>query len=48
VNLPLSEVRLSLFLEGRRLFKGRTSCAGEEKMKEKDYRRRVFYGPRRR
>jgi hypothetical protein len=32
VNLPLSDGRLRLFLEGgRRLVRGRTSCAGEEK-----------------
>jgi hypothetical protein len=34
VNLPLSEGRLRLFLEGgERLVRGRTSCAGEEKNK---------------
>jgi hypothetical protein len=31
VNLPLSEGRLRLFLRGKRLFRGRTSCAAEEK-----------------
>jgi hypothetical protein len=30
------------------LVRGRTSCAGEEKIKEKDCRRRFFHGPRRR
>jgi hypothetical protein len=29
------------------LVRGRTSCADEE-IKEKDYRRRIFHGPRRR
>jgi hypothetical protein len=31
VNLPLPDRRLRLFLRGRRLVRGRTSCAGEEK-----------------
>jgi hypothetical protein len=30
------------------LVRGRTSCAGEEKIKEKNYRRRIFHDPRRR
>jgi hypothetical protein len=34
VNLPLSDGRLKLFLEGKKiLVRGRTSCAGEEKIK---------------
>jgi hypothetical protein len=34
VNLPLSDGRLRLFLEGKeRLVRGRTSCAREEKNK---------------
>jgi hypothetical protein len=37
-------------LRGRRSVRGRTSCAGEEKkiIREKNYRRRIFYGPRKR
>jgi hypothetical protein len=47
VNLPLSEGRLRLYLGEERLVRGWTSCASE-KMKEKDYMRRFFHGPRRR
>jgi hypothetical protein len=49
VNLPLSEGRLRLFLEGKEdwLEEGLLVPA-KKKIKEKDYRRRIFYGPRRR
>jgi hypothetical protein len=49
VNLPLSEGRLRLFLEGKKdwLEEGLLVPA-KEKIKEKDCRRRFFHGPRRR
>jgi predicted metal-dependent hydrolase len=48
VNLPLSDRRLRLFLEGKEDWLEEGLLAPEEKIKEKDCRRRFFHGPRRR
>jgi hypothetical protein len=48
VNLPLSDGRLRLFLEGKEYWLEEGLLVPAKEMKEKDYRRRIFYGPRRR
>jgi hypothetical protein len=48
VNLPLSDGRLKLFLEGKEDWLEEELLVSAKKIKEKDYRRRIFYGPRRR
>jgi hypothetical protein len=48
VNLPLSEGRLILFLEGKKDWLEEGLLVPAKKIKEKDYRRRIFHGPRRR
>jgi hypothetical protein len=49
VNLPLSDVRLRLFLEGKKIgWRKDFLCQRRKKIKEKYYRRRIFYGPIRR
>jgi hypothetical protein len=46
VNLPLSD---GGFLEGKKIgWRKNFLCRQRKKIKEKDYRRRIFYGPRRR
>jgi hypothetical protein len=48
VNLPPSDGRLRLFLEGKEDWLEEGLLVPAKEMKEKDYRRRIFYGPRRR
>jgi hypothetical protein len=48
VNLPLSDGRLKLFLEGKEDWLEEGLLVPVKKNKEKDYMRRIFYGPRRR
>jgi hypothetical protein len=48
VNLPLSDGRLKLFLEGKEDWLEEGLLVPVKKNKEKDYKRRFFHGPRRR
>jgi hypothetical protein len=48
VNLPPSDERLRLFLEGKEDWLEEGLLVPSKKIKEKDYRRRIFHGPRRR
>jgi hypothetical protein len=48
VNLPLSDRRLRLFLEGKEDWLEEGLLVPAKKNKRMDYRRRFFHGPRRR